>query len=78
MEVPEDCEEDDLPLASRGSVKFWFDLRRDQAPHGATCGADWELNKKTKNKRKRYHDFRMIWGERREALSGGETTGHLF
>ena len=52
MEVPEDCEEDDLPLASRGSVKFWFDLRRDQAPHGATCGADWELNK-NKNKRKK-------------------------
>ena len=52
MEVPEDCEEDDLPLASRGSVKFWFDLRRDQAPHGATCGADWELNKKTKTKEK--------------------------
>ena len=52
MEVPEDCEEDDLPLASRGSVKFWFDLRRDQAPHGATCGADWELNKnKNKNKK---------------------------
>ena len=42
MEVPGDCEEDDLPLASRGSVKFWYDLHRDQAPHGSTCGADWE------------------------------------
>ena len=64
MEVPEDCEEDDLPLASRGSVKFWYDLRRDQAPHGSTCGADWELKGK-ENKEKFYHETRMI-------RSGGE------
>ena len=24
--VPGNCEEDGLPLASRGSVKLWFDL----------------------------------------------------
>ena len=64
MEVPEDCEEDDLPLASRGSVKFWYDLRRDQAPHGSTCGADWELKgkRKKKTKEKFYHETRMIKG----------------
>ena len=72
MEVPEDCEEDDLPLASRGSVKFWCDLRRDQAPHGSTCGADWG---------KFYHETRMIKGvkERGRGLAiiacCGETTG---
>ena len=43
----------------QGSVKFWFDLLGDQAPHGSTSGAGWEPEeketKKTKkqNKRKR-------------------------
>ena len=43
MQVPEDREEDDLPLASRGSVKvFGLISVGVKPPHGSTCGAGWE------------------------------------
>ena len=57
MQVPEDREEDDLPLASRGSVKvFGLISGGVKPPHGSTCGAGWEP--KNKKKRNFYHEIR--------------------
>ena len=59
MGVPADCEEDDLPLASRGSVKvFGLISVGVKPPHGSTCGAGWEPEKKRKKKRNFYHEIR--------------------